>query len=515
MSTIPSNWSSTVLSEVALVEMGQSPDSRFYNDQGNGLPFFQGKAEFGKLYPVVRKWCSEPTKVAESGDILLSVRAPVGPTNVASEKSCIGRGLAAIRAFDEIEQKYLLFFLRNIEPWLMQQGTGTTFKAISGDFIRNIEIPIAPLNEQKRIADKLDMLLARVDACREHLDQVKDILKRFRQAVLAAAVSGRLTEDWRTKNEIDDPVVTDLNQTGSKFSYGSSAKSKSSGNTPVLRMGNIQNGKLDWSDLVYTSDSKEIEKYTLSLGDVLFNRTNSPELVGKTAVYNGEKPAIYAGYLIRIRCGSQVLPDYLNYCLNSPMGRAWCWEVKSDGVSQSNINATKLGEFQFLLPTMEEQQEIIRLVKKLFSFSDNLAEHYRTARSLVDELTPSLLGIAFSGELVPQDPNDEPASTLLERIRLERHLEELGAATRRKPAKKETDTKGEGRMRTLSEIKSTHLSDILKENGSMLAERLWAASELEIEDFYEQLKDEEMKELLREIRNPLNDLVSVLEQVRK
>ena len=155
------------------------------------------------MYPTVQKWCTEPKKIAEANDILVSVRAPVGPTNLASERCCIGRGLAAIRAYAPMNQKYLLHHFRNIEPWLGQQGTGTTFKAISKNFLESLEVPIAPLPEQKRIADKLDSLLQKVDTCQEHLDRVPQIIDRFQQSVLAEAMSGRLTVDWREGNGIE------------------------------------------------------------------------------------------------------------------------------------------------------------------------------------------------------------------------------------------------------------------------------------------------------------------------
>ncbi len=421
MSKLPEKWISARLDAIAHVEMGQSPPSRFYNRGGLGLPFFQGKAEFGALYPGVSKWCTEPTKIAENGDILLSVRAPVGPTNLSNQDCCIGRGLAAIRAYAPIHQKYLLYQFRHMEPWLTEQGTGTTFKAISGGFLKGLDLVLAPLNEQKRIADKLDAVLAGVDTCRERLDRVSDILKRFRQAVLAAATSGDLTEEWRGESQLANAWSTvPLESVARDFSYGSSSKSARSGAVPVLRMGNIQDGALDWGDLVYTSDPKEISKYSLSAGDVLFNRTNSPALVGKTATYHGERPAIYAGYLIRVRCTGRLLPDYLNYCLNSPTGRDYCWQVKSDGVSQSNINAKKVAAFPIALPSVAEQKEIVHRVETLFAYADRLETRYAAARAQVERLTPALLAKAFRSELVPQDPNDEPASVLLERIRAAR-----------------------------------------------------------------------------------------------
>ncbi|WP_219847150.1 restriction endonuclease subunit S [Burkholderia multivorans] len=200
------------------------------------------------------------------------------------------------------------------------------------------------------------------------------------------------------------------------FSYGTSAKSSKVGLVPVLRMGNIQDGSLDWADLVFTSDADEIEKYRLVAGDVLFNRTNSPELVGKTAVFKGEREAIYAGYLIRVRCSNRLNPDFLNYCLGSPAGRNYCWRVKSDGVSQSNINAKKLAAFEFELPSIDEQREIVRRVESLFTLADKIQAQYDQASERLERLTPALLAKAFRGELVPQDTADESAEKLLERV---------------------------------------------------------------------------------------------------
>jgi type I restriction enzyme S subunit len=281
---------------------------------------------------------------------------------------------------------------------------GVGLRHVTKGVFENTEIVVPPFDEQKRIAEKLDSLLARVDSCQTHLERVPQILKRFRQSVLAAATSGRLTEDWREENAvIGNWRLVNLREVATGSNYGTSAKSQKSGKMPVLRMGNIQDGKLDWTDLVFTSDKDEIEKYKLVKGDVLFNRTNSPEWVGKTAVYKGEQPAIYAGYLIRVKCGDELLPDFINYCLNSPMGRDWRWQVKSDGVSQSNINAQKLADFEFELPPLEEQTEIVRRVEKLFAYAERLEARYTSASQHVERLTPSLLAKAFRGELVEQE----------------------------------------------------------------------------------------------------------------
>ena len=200
ISDLPNSWIVTKLPDAIDLILGQSPASSDCNSDGHGLPFFQGKTEFGKVYPKVRKYCTAPKKLAEKNDVLLSVRAPVGPTNLATEKCAIGRGLAALRTNSDIDFKYLLFYMRHIEPWLSEQGTGSTFKAVSGVFLKELDFFVSPLPEQKRIVEKLDSLLAQVDTIQQRLNNLPDIIKRFRQSVLAAAVSGKLTEQWRGEN---------------------------------------------------------------------------------------------------------------------------------------------------------------------------------------------------------------------------------------------------------------------------------------------------------------------------
>ncbi|MBA3965551.1 MAG: restriction endonuclease subunit S, partial [Nitrospirales bacterium] len=161
-SKLPSGWTKSSLTEVAEIIMGQSPSSMFYNREGNGLPFFQGKAEFGDLYPEVVKWCTAPGKIAQKDDVLISVRAPVGPTNLAPSECCIGRGLAAIRPQGGMPSKYILNYLRSIERDIDALGTGTTFKAISGKTLREIPVPIAPPDQQELIVAEIEKQFSRL-----------------------------------------------------------------------------------------------------------------------------------------------------------------------------------------------------------------------------------------------------------------------------------------------------------------------------------------------------------------
>ena len=222
--------------------------------------------------------------------------------------------------------------------------------------------------------------------------------------------------------------------------YGTSKKSTSSGLIAVLRMGNIQSGEIDYADLVYSSDAEDIKKYILKKNDLLFNRTNSAEWVGKTAIYRGNIPAIYAGYLIRIR--TFIDSEYLNVVMNSGYAKEYCNSVKTDGVNQSNINAQKLGYFLVPIPPIIEQRRISSSIAKFLLAISTIQKEEDHIAGLIQKAKSKILDLAIRGKLVPQNPDDEPASVLLERIRTEK--EDLIKQGKIKRDKKKSDIfKGE------------------------------------------------------------------------
>lgn len=236
--------------------------------------------------------------------------------------------------------------------------------------LSSLEIPLPPLSEQQRIVERIEELFAKLDEAKERLQEVVDSFAVRKAAILHKAFTGELTQQWRLENGVSDESWEEktIGEICSSLKYGTSKKSSDDGEVVVLRMGNLQNGEIDWSNLAYTSDEEDIKKYLLKSGDVLFNRTNSPELVGKTSIYRGEIPAIYAGYLIKLDYEKNiVVGDYLNYYLNSSKAKEYYMQVKTDGVSQSNINAKKIGEFEIPLPTLPEQDEIVRLIDDLLA----------------------------------------------------------------------------------------------------------------------------------------------------
>jgi type I restriction enzyme S subunit len=208
---LPEGWALTSLEESFDIVLGQSPPSSTYNLNGSGLPFYQGKSEFGNLYPTPQKWCIAPKKISERGDVLISVRAPVGPTNICSEKSCIGRGLAAIRPLGGIETFFTLYLMRAFENIIAGKGTGTTFSAITGDKLKKFHAPIPPLPEQRAIVSKIEQLFSDLDNGMENFKKAKEQLKIYRQAVLKKAFEGELTRKWR-EERTDLPSVEELLQ---------------------------------------------------------------------------------------------------------------------------------------------------------------------------------------------------------------------------------------------------------------------------------------------------------------
>lgn len=287
--------------------------------------------------------------------------------------------------------------------------------------IEQLKIPLPPINEQQRIVERIESLFVKLDRAKELIENTLAQFEQNKMAILHKAFIGELTAKWRKENNIDLSSWQEktIDELCTSLKYGTSKKSKPEGSVVVLRMGNLQNGEIDWSNLMYTDDKDDIEKYLLKKGDVLFNRTNSPELAGKTSIYRGEYPAIYAGYLIKLDYGKDIIGEYLNYMMNSTKAKHYCYTVKTDGVSQSNINAKKIGAFEIPVPTIEEQQEIVNIL-------DNLLAKYNKIKNLeqqlekIELLKKAILAKAFRGELGTNNPDEESAENLLKEILAEK-----------------------------------------------------------------------------------------------
>lgn len=358
----------------------------------------------------------EDFRIAPVGSVLLCMEGGSAGRKIGilEQDVCFGNKLCCLAPF-VIFNKYLYYFLQS--PAFFSAFTDLMTGIIGGvgaAKIKSIAMPVPPLAEQERIVAKVEELLPLVS---EYGGVEKRIFAlnaefpdKLRKSILQQAVQGKLTErdpsdepaielldriraekakliaEGKIKKEKIIPVISEEDQlfdipdtwtwttiadTCTNIQYGTSEKSAPSGKVAVLRMGNLQGGKIDYSNLVYTSNDYDIERCHLEYNDLLFNRTNSKELVEKTAIYKAEIPAIYAGYLIRVT-PIMIDSDYLNYVMQSHFFKKYCLAVKTDAIGQSNINAEKLKRFVFPLPPLAEQKRIVARVEELLAACDML-----------------------------------------------------------------------------------------------------------------------------------------------
>lgn len=372
------------LSEVAELIMGQSPPSSTYNELGDGLPFFQGKTDFGFRYPSPKIFCNVPLKVAKPHDILISVRAPVGPTNIANQECCIGRGLAAIRS-QTIDGNFLFYNLRYIETYIASLGTGSTFHAINKTQLGSIDINEYnfSLSEQKKIAAVLGTVQRAIEEQERLLQLTRELKKSLLQKLFTEGLRGEpqktteigpVPESWEVVPLSDYLIVTQ---------YGLSTKGADTGQYALLRMTNQQQGRVLIENMQYVAlAAGQFDKFRMQKQDILFNRTNSFDLVGRTAIFDLEGDFVFASYLIRLRTDSKRLrPYFLNHYLNWNETQARLKSIATRAVSQSNISATRLRSFSVPIPKTEEQDEIASQINCL---DQKLIFHFQKKQLLAD-----------------------------------------------------------------------------------------------------------------------------------
>jgi type I restriction enzyme, S subunit len=307
---LPKNWKVRKLGEVAkfIDYRGRTPKKT-----SSGIPLITAKnVKMGFINEEPREFIAQEDYetwmtrgIPKTGDVLFTTEAPLG--NVAqlktNDKIALAQRMITFQSYELMNSSFLKYGLMSpqFQELLNSKGTGTTVKGIKAAILKQLEIAVPPKEDQQQIVSKIEELFSELDKGIEELKTAQQQLKFYRQAVLKWAFEGKLTNENLKEGELPkgwkNATIGDV---CTSVEYGSSTKSKITGKVPVLRMGNIQNGIFEWDDLVYTDDDDEINKYLLKTNDVLFNRTNSAELVGKTAIYKGERPAIFAGYLIRI-----------------------------------------------------------------------------------------------------------------------------------------------------------------------------------------------------------------------
>ncbi|MBS0960889.1 restriction endonuclease subunit S [Acetobacter thailandicus] len=431
MSDFPQGWAGISFAEATdKIGSGATPKGGHSAYQVSGIPLirsqnvhFKGFADAGLVFLSDAQAEKLNGVIVRTNDVLLNITgASIGRVTVAPERmdgARVNQHVMIIRPKSSIEPAFIAGFLSSppMQQFIVAENYGVTRQALTKTMIEEIELPLPPLPEQRRIVAKIDSLTGKSRRARDHLDHIPRLVEKYRHAVLASAFSEGERAAW--KNGKLEEFITDA-LIG--LVRGKSEQSDVSG-VPYIRMNHYDlNGHWNDNKLTFVEATpQEIERYELRRGDVLFNTRNSVELVGKVALWqDGRDRHVYNNNILRLRFNEKVVPRFATLWMMSEPFRAYLQTQKSATTSVCAIYQRSIMAAPFPLPSVAEQKAVVTKIDSAFAWIDRLTADATNARKLIDHLDQSVLAKAFTGELVLQDPADEPASALLDRIRAER-----------------------------------------------------------------------------------------------
>ncbi|WP_181689842.1 restriction endonuclease subunit S [Xanthomonas oryzae] len=439
MSELPEGWAKSPVGDLVNVIRGVTfPASSKVHEASEGVvaclrtSHIQQKLLWDNIYFIPKQYVRREEQLTRRNDILMSMAnsaSLVGKVciNETDEAACFGAFLAAIRC-NEVDYKYVYYFLRSSDAQSSLRSTASQTVNIANISVAELEklkVPLPPLAEQKRIAQKLDALLAQVDTLKARIDAIPALLKRFRQCVLQAASTGDLTASWATKEGASKWINLRFRELLKDFRGGASIRpSGETHGTPVLRSSAVRPMLVNFEDVSHFDKSMTLNPNDYAMeGDLLFTRlSGSAEFVGVCGRVKAT-PRVPTQFPDRLFCARLInsrYAPYLEIFFSSQNYISYIGRNLKSSAGHQRITTETVKNAEIRLPSLEEQIEIVRRVEQLFAYADQLEAKVAAAQQRIDALTQSLLAKAFRGELVPQDPTDEPASVLLERIRTQR-----------------------------------------------------------------------------------------------
>ncbi len=431
MSDLPQGWADTTIGDICDLVNGKAFKPSDWSESGLPIVRIQNlnrpDAKFNHFNGAV-----DDRFLIEEGDLLFAWSGTPGTSFGAhvwnGPRAVLNQHIFNVH-FDRsaLDRNFLRHAInQTLDEQIAKAHGGVGLRHVTKGKFEETAILIPPLPEQRRIVAKVDSLTSKSKRARDHLDHIPRLVERYKQAILAAAFRGTAH-----LVRIGD-VITDIRYgTAKKCDYGG-------GSVPVLRIPNVQGGQIDLTDMKSADfEAKELAKLALQPGDVLVIRSNgSLDLVGRSAIVDDRVAGmLFAGYLIRVRVDPALcLPEYMHRFLQSPAARDTITNSAKSTSGVNNVNSQQLQALELPLPDIAVQEAITARIKSAFGWIDRLAADATSARKLIDHLDQSILAKAFRGELVPQDPADEPASILLDHIRTERAAAPKPKRGRRKAA---------------------------------------------------------------------------------